>query len=242
MAEVDDNLVSATFARRWWSALMSNSVALVTDAALLAENGSPGRAQSLVVLALEELAKARWLYEVAEWQWSCPLGIDGLPPEEAGPVMVPEGLQRTRRPHMEKLKVAEQFASGLGGFWDPERRPEYYFPADLEAFDEVARQRNIDKQAGLYVDREGDVLTTPLEIPLGDIATSIRRAAQTLEMHLIEDHTRQQDAPDGAPIDSAQDLHWAVLPYAHPDEYADYVARQSGARKEADRRTESEES
>jgi hypothetical protein len=54
-------------------------------------------------------------------------------------------------------------------------------------------------------------------------------AAQTIEMQLIEDHTRQQDAPDGAPVDSSQDLHWTILPLAHPDEFACFVERNSTA-------------
>nr|WP_275402555.1 AbiV family abortive infection protein [Streptomyces sp. SID13031] len=229
-------MISAAFARRWWFALMANAVGLIEDAAVLAGHGSPGRAQSLVVLAMEELAKARWLYTAASAQWTSPLGLYGLPPREAGPVIVPEGLRSTRRPHLEKLRVAEQFASGLGGFWDPERRPEYYFPADLETFDTAARQRNTDKQAGLYVDRAGDVLATPLAIPPGPVADMIEQAAQTIEMQLIEDHTRQQDAPEGAPVDSFQDLHWVILPYAHPEMHADFVDRLSAADRESGQR------
>ncbi len=57
----------------------------------------------------------------------------------------------------------------------------------------------------------------------------IERVAQTVEMHLIEDHTRQQDAPASAAIDSAQELHWAVLPYAHPDEYLAFLERQKAS-------------
>ena len=135
---------------------MANTVALVEDAALLASHDSPGRAQSLIVLAMEELAKARWLYETAEFQWSNPLGLYGLEPRPAGDVMVPEGLSSTRQPHAEKLQVAEQFAAGLAGFWSLERRMEYYERPDLETFMATARQRNLDKQAGFYVDRSSE--------------------------------------------------------------------------------------
>ena len=44
-------------------------------------------------------------------------------------------------------------------------------------------------------------------------------------MHLIEDHTRQQDAPDVSMIDFAEDLHWDVMPYSDPELFADFVAR-----------------
>ena len=51
-------------ARAFWKALMDNATSLITDARLLLEHGSFGRARSLTVLAQEELGKALWLYEV----------------------------------------------------------------------------------------------------------------------------------------------------------------------------------
>lgn len=207
---------------------MANAVALVADAAVLASNQSPGRAQSLIVLAMEELAKARWLYEAAEWEWAGPLCLYGQEHRAAGPVMVPEGLRTTRRPHAEKLQVAEQFASGLAGFWDPERRIEYYSLPDLASFEATARQRNLDKQAGFYVDRSADTITSPLQVPANGVMDAIRRAAKVIQMHLIEDHTRQQDAGDVSQIDSAEDLHWAVMPYSDPELYSDFIERMNG--------------
>ncbi len=208
---------------------MANAVALVKDAALLASHDSPGRAQSLVVLSMEELAKARWLYQAAEQQWTAPLGLYGQAPKEPGPVEVPEGLRSTRRPHAQKLQVAEQFASGLAGFWDPARRIEYYVLADLPTFEEAARQLNLNKQAGFYVDRSGDSITSPLHVPDAGVADEIRRAAKVIQMHLIEDHTRQQDCPDPSRIDSAEELHWAVMPYSDPELFHDFIRRNGGA-------------
>ncbi|EWC62783.1 hypothetical protein UO65_1905 [Actinokineospora spheciospongiae] len=206
---------------------MANTVALIEDAALLASHDSPGRAQALIVLAMEELAKARWLYAAAEYEWTAPLGLYGLESRPAGDVVVPEGLSSTRRPHSEKLQVAEQFASGLAGFWSLDRRMEYYERADLETFAATAKQRNLDKQAGFYVDRDGESITSPLAIAADDIANAIRRTAKVVQMHLIEDHTRQQDAPDASLIDSAEDLHWAVMPYSDPELFANFVAQHS---------------
>ena len=219
--------ISAEFARDWWKELMANAVALVEDAALLASHQSPGRAQALVVLALEELAKARWLYEASQMEWSAPLGLYGLAARSAHSVFVPEGLRTKRRPHAEKLQVAEQFASGLAGFWDPGRRHEYYSLESLAMFEATAKQRNLDKQAGFYVDRSGTSITSPLQVPSGEVADDIQRAAQVIQMHLIEDHTRQQDASDLSLIDSVEDLHWAIMPYAHPDEFEAFMARVS---------------
>lgn len=218
-----EDIVTADFARQWWKALMANTVALVEDAALLVSHESAGRGQSLIVLAMEELAKARWLYEAAADQWSAPLGLYGIEPRPAGDVMIPEGLLSTRRPHAEKLKAAEQFASGLAGFWSLERRMEYYVLPDPETFTATAHQRNLDKQAGLYVDRSGDVISSPLAIPLEEIANTIQHTAKVVQMHLIEDHTRQQDAPDISKIDSVEDLHWALLPYSDPKLFADFL-------------------
>lgn len=141
----------------------------------------------------------------------------------SGQVEVPEGLRTTRRRHTEKLQVAEQFASGLDGFWDPGRRLEYYELPDLDAFLHTAQQRNLNKQAGVYVDRSGETITSPLQVPGHGIGDDIRRAARVIQMHLIEDHTRQQDCTDHKLIDSAEDLHWAVIPYSDPELFADFI-------------------
>lgn len=225
MGKDEDETISAEFARHWWKSLMANSVALVEDAAILANHGSPGRSQALIVLAMEELAKARWLYQVSEREWTELLGLYGFAPRPARDVLVPQGLRTTRRPHAEKLQVAEQFASGLGGFWDSCRRMEYYELPDLATFEATARQRNLDKQAGLYVDRSDGTITSPLHVPADGAAEDVRRAAKVIQMHLIEDHTRQQDCPDPSLIDSAEDLHWAVMRYSDPELFDDFMER-----------------
>ena len=220
--------VSAEFARQWWKALMANVVELVQDAAALADRGSWGRAQALLVLAMEELAKARWIYEMAEWEWTAPLGVFGLKARPACDVPVPDGLRVVRGLHGDKLQAAERFASGLGGFWDSNRRAEYYELPDLESFRATARERNGAKQAGFYVDRRADVINSPLDIPAEGVLEQLRRTAAVIEMHLIEDHTRQQDASDPALIDSVQHLHWAILPYAAPEHFAPNAADPEG--------------
>ncbi|WP_262014960.1 hypothetical protein [Micromonospora sp. Mcm103] len=68
----------------------------------------------------------------------------------------------------------------------------------METFTATAKQRNLDKQAGFCVDRDGESITSPLAITAGDIANAIRRIAKVVQMHLVEDHTRQQDAPDAS--------------------------------------------
>jgi hypothetical protein len=104
---------------------------------------------------------------------------------------------------------------------------EYYERPDLETFIATAKQRNLDKQAGFYVDRVGDRISVPFGISAEDVASAIRHTAKVVQMHLIEDHTRQQDAPDASLIDSVEDLHWAVIPYSDPELFADFTDRMS---------------
>lgn len=200
--------ISLELARQWWKTLMANAAALVEDAAALAEHQSPGRAQALVVLAMEELAKARWLHEeVAEYEWTAPLGLYGMTPRPAGSIAVPEGLRTARRPHAEKLQVAEQShpASPDSGTLLGDTSTTV-FPI-WRRFEATARQRNLDQQAGFCVDRSG---TSPLHVPSGEVEADIQRAAQVIQMHLIKDHTRQQYAPDPSMIDSAEDHSHAM--------------------------------
>lgn len=219
--------VDAQQAREWWKALMGNAVSLLEDAAVLLESGSVARARSLAILSLEELAKARWLYEQAEFVWSAGVGVVGYERWADRQVSIPGQLQARRRSHDEKLRSAEQFASGLDGFWGYDDRATYY-PADLDTFEVPARRLNEEKQAGFYVDRVDGQLTSPQELADEGVVDFVVRVAQTVEMHLIEDHTRQQDAPEPSRIDSSQDLHWRVMPLAHASEFFEFFEGHSG--------------
>lgn len=89
---------------------------------------------SFVVLSIEELAKAKLLYDAAAPKWSATLGLFGLPVRVSEDVMLPERLTTRRLPHSEKLQAAERFASGFGAFGYVDRREECCFPADPESF------------------------------------------------------------------------------------------------------------
>lgn len=83
----------------------------------------------------------------------------------------------------------------------------------------AARPKEVDeaKQAGFYVanrQRNGGGFASPLDIEKEPVTAELERVAQLAEMALIEDHTRKQDLGT-ATEDSAQDLHWKVIPYAH---------------------------
>ena len=70
----------------------------------------------------------------------------------------------------------------------------------------------IKKQAGFYVDRAGDMITSPMDIPEGDIRLFVTLVARAIEMHLSEDRTRQQSARPGEPLDMAEYLARRDLP------------------------------
>ncbi|MFE2829387.1 AbiV family abortive infection protein [Streptomyces sp. NPDC059271] len=69
-------------ARLFWKALVDNASALITDARILLNASSYGRAYSLTVLAQEELGKALWIYDVFQMDWSSgadqPRTVDAL--------------------------------------------------------------------------------------------------------------------------------------------------------------------
>lgn len=70
-----------------------------------------------------------------------------------------------------------------------------------------------------------------MDVPDKGVADDIRRAAKVIQMHLIEDHKRQQDSPDLSLIDSVEDLHWAVMPYSDPELFPDSMERMSSIDK-----------
>ncbi len=189
---------------------MANAVSLVRDAVQLAALDSCGRARTLAVVAMEELAKARRLYQAAEVAWSMPLGLYGSPPEEAAIVWVPEPLRGDQEARA-WVQEAEHYAAGLDDFWGRAHWGEEGDPVESASFEALASQRIAEKRGGLYVQRTGDAVSSPLEVEIEDVLGDLERVCKVLQMHLIEDHTRQQGASDPTRIDSAEDLHWALM-------------------------------
>jgi hypothetical protein len=60
----------------------------------------------------------------------------------------------------------------------------------------------------------------------------LERVAGVAEMVLIEDHTRMQALGTAGGEDSGQDLHWMVLPYAHPDLWGEFIADMEARHQE----------
>ncbi|MGU3294348.1 AbiV family abortive infection protein [Williamsia sp. M5A3_1d] len=201
--------LTADNARRYWHALIANVAALIDDANVLLDNQSPGRARSLLVLAQEELARANAVFEASVGAWE-----SGGTVELSSPPGNPKHLAVSNN-HRDKIAATDDFALDLGPFWGDYSAwengvvPE---PGRLPA--EVDRE----KQDGFYVASApgaGGRFASPLDVERAPVATELERVAQLAEMALIRDHTRKQ-ALGNSGEDSAQDLHWMLLPYAHP--------------------------
>lgn len=205
-------------AREFWKALMDNASALIADAHVLLYVDSFGRARSLTVLAQEELGKALWIYDEFETAWST-------------------GDETTRevsrlavhgRSHVQKYLEAVVFGDELAFFWgdssrlrrpDGESREENHARRQREAED-AARQANLDKQAGFYVDRsDAGETSSPTTTQQGDIERELKTAAQVVEMLLIQDHSRMKMYAR-TPYDSTHEQQVRLLPISHPEDWA----------------------
>jgi len=213
-------------AREFWKALMDNASYLVADARLLSEAGSSGRAQAVMVLAQEELGKALWIYDEFEHPWS--RGDDTE--------RTVERLREHGRSHIQKYLEATTFGDELAIFWGDfsafESGPEgetteemmERFRAEAESrrvqSEAAARDANIAKQNGFYVDRDmqGSVLS-PSSIESGSIEADLQLAAQVIEMLLIKDHSRMK-LEAATPYDSTHAQQFRLLPISHPEDWA----------------------
>jgi hypothetical protein len=83
----------------------------------------------------------------------------------------------------------------MSTFWDPDDLGGIRLTFSESDPDGV----EIKKQAGFHVDRFGELITSPLDIPEGVITLFITLMARGVEMHLAEDRTRQQAACPGDP-------------------------------------------
>ncbi|MGH3584469.1 MAG: AbiV family abortive infection protein, partial [Mycobacterium sp.] len=216
--------LTAQNSRAYWRALMANVVALIDDAHVLLNNDSPGRARSLLILAQEELARATVLYDTAVHAWEGNAASVELPPQldPARPGRTKPHLTVSKN-HHEKIAEAEAYGHDLKPFWgdysdwaEPALGPVSRDPADVDQ----------EKQAGFYVaaaPSTGGRFGSPLDVDGEPVAVELVRVAGVAEMALISDHTRMQALGTAGSADSVQDLHWLVLPYAHPDLWADFA-------------------
>lgn len=172
-------------ARAFWFALVENAARLVVDADTLGP-ASP-RAQSLVVLAMEELGKPQW---VARISWSS---------GDGGALDVPY-LDEFGASHRQKLiqwthyiEGAEESVSELRLFrsraevdlrpGNGASNPGQY----VDYLENLADADNKAKQRGFYVDvADGGVLLVPHEIDRPRLADDIWGAAYTVKSMLVD--------------------------------------------------------
>lgn len=175
-------------ARALWFALVDNAARLVVDADTLGPT-SP-RAQSLVVLALEELGKAQWVAQTFGWSWSsgdgAPLDVPYL--DEFGASHRQKLMQSTHY-----IEGADEFASELRLFRSRAevdlrpgtgaRDPRQY----VDYLENLADADNKAKQRGFYVDLDEDgAPLVPHEIERPDLADEIWGAADALKSMLLD--------------------------------------------------------
>jgi len=226
-SETSEDLPAAV-ARHYWRALVENAISLIEDATCLADK-SPARARSLLILAHEEIGKAKKLYGRVSRAWSKGQEV----------VTLDARFISLTRKHDLKIAASIEADEELDPFWGAYVAYEDF---DME-FDDLetwfqskkldlqrkdldrkaqARALNLQKQAGFYVDRVGRSITTPTTaaVEVGDVRWALTRAAQVVEMLLISDHTRMQDLPVGL-RDSTMNLQQRVSPYSHLGEAGD---------------------
>lgn len=171
-------------ARAFWLALLDNAARLVVEADALFP--SP-RAQSLAVLAQEEVGKAVWVYKTFWSAWN-----DG----DETPSEVPE-LRKQGIHHVAKLTEASGFLIPLVEV------PGSSEPLDIELVKSlapewlvahlvgIAQEDNQAKKKGFYVDLEEDgSFTVPHEIDRPDLRSQIWQAADMIKWFLHEDALR----------------------------------------------------
>lgn len=223
-------------ARTFWKALMDNASALIADAHVLLNADSFGRARSLTVLAQEELGKALWIYDAFESSWSAG-------DNESRKV---DRLAKHGRDHVQKFLEAFVYGDELARFWgdyshlDQRQAGESWEDAWMRqeaAAEAAAKDANIAKQLGFYVDRtKSGVITSPTEVQSGTVADDLQVAAQVVEMLLIRDHSRMK-MEAVTEYDSTHAQQFRLLPTSHPE---DWAAVSESFPREVDAQDESE--
>lgn len=205
-------MLTPTVARAFWLALLDNAARSLVDADALFP--SP-RAQSLVVLAQEEVGKAVWVYKSFWNAWN-----DG----DETPREVPE-LRNKGLNHLAKLIEATDFLSamvevpGLSAPVDIET-VKAHAPDVLDAYlMGLAQEDNEAKKRGFYVDLRADgSFTVPHEIDRPSLRFQIWQAADMVKWFLDEDHFRASlTGKPASPTEGVEALLGAVLARG-PDE------------------------
>lgn len=174
-------MMKPTVARAFWFALLENAALTIVDADALYP--SP-RAQSLVVIAQEEVGKAIWVQSTFRQAWN---DEDDTPREV--PELVKKGLH-----HLSKLTEAFDFATDViqdpisGGYVDIETVRDLdpdFWATYLES---LASEDNEAKKRGFYVDAlPGGMFVVPHELDRPLLRAQIWEAADMVMWCLSDD-------------------------------------------------------
>ena len=206
-------MLTPTAARAFWLALLDNAARSINDADALFP--SP-RAQSLVVLAQEEVGKAVWVYKSFYNAWN---GGDETPRE------VPE-LRNKGLNHLAKLIEATDFLTAMvevPGFSEAVdiEIAKAHAPDALAAYlNGLAQEDNEAKKRGFYVDLRADgSFTVPHEIDRPLLRFQIWEAADMIQWFLVEDHMRASltGKKPVSPTEDVETLLVAVLARSSDD-------------------------
>lgn len=166
----------------------------------------------MLILAREELARANAVYDLAHRAWT----------EGRGVCEFPKRHLSFSTHHPAKIAATAEYGRELGPFWgDYDDVPPRDTPARI-------RQLNLNKQDGFYVASapgRGGRFGSPLDVEPGAVVAELRTVAGLAEMALITDHTRMRDGDQ--PYDSTHELQQALLPIAHPEEFAEFIGAMS---------------
>ena len=174
-------MLTPAAAREFWVALLDNAARLIIDADALFP--SP-RAQSLVVLAQEEVGKAVWVYKAFWDAWN---DSDGTLRE------VPE-LRKLGLNHVAKHMQANNFLTAIvdvPGFSDSVEIEiaREHAPDALDAYlASLAQEDNEAKKSGFYVDlKVNGSFTVPHQIDRPFLRFDIYRVAEMIHWFCVED-------------------------------------------------------
>ena len=199
-------MLTPTAARAFWLALLDNAARIIIEADALFP--SP-RAQSLVILAQEEVGKAVWVYKTFWNAWN-----DG----DETPREVTE-LRKQGFHHLAKLIEATDFLTThveVPGSPEPVEIElvKTNAPAVLVNYLEgLAQEDNEAKKRGFFVDLRADgSFTVPHEIDRPLLRFQIWQAADMIQLFLVEDHLRASvTGKPASPTEKVEALLGAVL-------------------------------
>ncbi|MFA7267019.1 MAG: AbiV family abortive infection protein [Candidatus Nanopelagicales bacterium] len=200
--------LSPTQARLLWKSLLANASELATDVQVLLDFQRYARAQTLMIVAKEEIGKSVRLYKLFSHPWS------------SGDEVILEFAH----PDDTYLNMSAYFdtAEDLGPFWGDFAQfdlGEASSPGERDSWrgflDAANSPESIHRHLRVTQTTEG-VVVNPSDVVVGDLPSELTRLAEVIEMCLIVDHTRMKHE-SVMPYDTTIDRQEEVLRLTHPE-------------------------